>query len=387
MAYESDLSFVYFNPTKTSFGVNTVKSVGIEVDELGCKRALVVTDQCLCDLGMVEVIEKALGAKHAGTFNGCLQDSGVHIVDQGYAFAKDLEVDCLVSVGGGSVIDTAKGMAILLKEGGQLMDYAGMQMLRRPVTPHIVIPTTCGTGSEVTFAMVIKDWEKHQKLIFADYHVLPRVAMLDPKMVEGLPPMLTATTGMDAFCHAVEAIHSMQAEPMSDGMGMHAIRLLMKYMPRAVEDGHDLLARGQQQIAATMAGVAFGNAMIGLVHAMAHSIGALAGVPHGMANSILPPHCMTYNMDVSAEQYAMVAEAMGVKERGMSDEQAGEAAVQGIFELTKKMGVPQKLSEVGVKEDVLQEAAVLSLSDGSIVYNPKPVFEAEEVLGVYKNAF
>ncbi len=387
MAYDRDLSFVYFNPTKTNFGEGTVKSVGSDVDDLGCSRAVIVTDQCLCDLGLVEQVEKALGNRHVGTFNGCLQDSGVHIVDEGYAFAKDKEADILISVGGGSVIDTAKGMAILLKEGGKLMDYAGMQMLKRPVTPHIVIPTTCGTGSEVTFAMVIKDWEKHQKLIFADYHVLPKVAILDPKMVEKLPPMLTATTGMDAFCHAVEAIHSMQAEPISDGMGMHAIRLLMEYMPRAVQDGSDLFARGQQQIAALMAGVAFGNAMIGMVHAMAHSIGALAGIPHGMANSILLPHCMVYNMDVAADRYRLVADAMGVLKPGMSDEDAGMAAAEGIWELTKKMGVPQKLSEVGAKEEHLLPASELSLSDGSIVYNPKPVFEAEEVLGVFRKAF
>ncbi|MBC7252750.1 MAG: iron-containing alcohol dehydrogenase [Actinobacteria bacterium] len=387
MAYDADLSFIYKNYTRIIFGINSVKDVGAEVDHLKCSRAFIVTDKGVEAAGLVEKVQKALGNRFVGIYDECPQDSGYHIANQAAEIAREAGADCLVSVGGGSVIDTAKGMAILLKEGGRLEDYSGFQLLTRPQTPHIAIPTTAGTGSEVTYAFVLKDYEKNQKLLYGDDYIIPNTAILDPVMTQSLPPMLTATTGMDALTHAIEAIHALQAEPISDTMAFGAIRLIMEYLPRCVENGDDLVARGQQQIAATMAGVAFSNAQVGLVHAMAHSIGALCGVPHGMANSILLPYVMKYNMDECPDRYAFVAEAMGVKEKGMSDEEAAEAAINAVWELTKRMGVPQKLREVGVTEDVLPQAADMSLSDGSLVYNPKMIFEAEQVLEVYKEAF
>jgi aldehyde dehydrogenase (NAD+) len=387
MAYDKDLSFIYKNYTRLVFGANSVKDVGAEVDELKCSRAFIVTDQGVSAAGLVEMVEKALGSRCVGKFDQCPQDSGYHIVNQAAELATQAGADCLVSVGGGSVIDTAKGMAILVKNGGKLEDYSGFQMLTEPITPHIVIPTTAGTGSEVTYAFVIKDWEKNQKLLYADDYLIPNTAILDPVMTAGLPPMLTATTGMDALTHAVEAIHALQAEPISDYMAFGAIQLIMQYLPRCVEQGDDLVARGQQQIAATMAGIAFSNAQVGMVHAMAHCVGALYKVPHGMANSILLPHVMVYNMDECADRYALVARAMGVWEKGMSDLEASEAAANAVWELTKKMGVPQRLRDVGVPEEGLAEAADLALYDGSIVYNPKMVMEAEQVLEVYKKAW
>lgn len=387
MAYDRDLSFVYRNPTKLIFGENSATDIGIEVGELGCNKAFLVTDPGIVETGMPEGIIKALGNKFAGTFDQCIQDCGLHIINEAAEVAKAAGADCLVSLGGGSTIDTAKGMAILLTEGGKIEDYSGLQMLNRPQTPHIAIPTTAGTGSEVTYAFVVKDWEKNQKLIFADTFVIPNVGILDPTLTVGLPPGLTATTGMDAMTHAVEAIHALQAMPMSDAMAMHAIRLIMEYLPTCVENGSDLFARGQQQIAATMAGVAFGNAQIGMVHAMAHSVGGLFKVPHGLGNSIILPHVMLYNMDECADRYVMVAEAMGLDTKGMSDLEASEAAANAIWDLTKKVGVPQKLSEVGVPEDGLEAAADLALSDGSIVYNPKLIYETDQILEVYKKAY
>ncbi len=387
MAYDRELAFVYRNPTKLVFEENSVNEVGMEVEELNCSKAFVVTDKGVAEAGLTERVEKALGNKYVGTFDGCIQDSGIHIINEGAEKAKEKGADILVSVGGGSTIDTAKGMAILLKEGGKIQDYTGFQMLTRPQTPHIVIPTTAGTGSEVTYAAVVKDWDKNQKMIFADNHMIANVGILDPTMTAGMPPQLTATTGMDALTHAVEAIHAMQAEPVADAMALHAIRLIKEYLPTCVEKGDDLFARGQQLLASTMAGIAFGNAQVGLAHAMAHAVGGLFKVPHGLANSILLPYAMTYNMDECADRYALIARAMDLEVKGMSDEEAGEAAVNAIWELTKKMGVPQKLGEVGVPEEGLKDVADLALSDGSIVYNPKSIFDSEEILGVLKKAW
>jgi alcohol dehydrogenase class IV len=387
MAYDKDLSFIYKNFTRLAYGINAVKDVGAEVDELKCSKAFIVTDKGVTDAGLVEKVEKALGNKLVGKYDECPQDSGFHIVNQAAEIARKAGADCLVSVGGGSVIDTAKGMAILVSEGGNLEDYSGFQLLTHPITPHIVIPTTAGTGSEVTYAFVIKNWEKNQKLLYADDYLMPNTAILDPVMTQGLPPMLTATTGMDALTHAIEAIHALQAEPMSDYMAFGAIQMIMEHLPTCVEKGDDLVARGQQQIAATMAGIAFSNAQVGLVHAMAHCVGALFKVPHGMANSILLPYVMQFNLEDCSDRYALVARAMGVYEKGMSDEDASNAAIEAVWEFTRKMGVPQKLSEVGVAEAGLAEAAELAMYDGSMVYNPRIVMEAEEVLGVYKKAF
>jgi len=387
MAYDRDLSFIYRNPTKLIFGENSIGELIPEIEEMGCSKAFLVTDKGIVEAGLAERVEKALGSKLVGTFDGCIQDSGLHIINEAAEIAKEKDVDVLVSVGGGSTIDTAKGMAVILKEGGQIQDYAGMQMLSRPQTPHIVIPTTAGTGSEVTYALVVKDWDKNQKLIFADTFMTPNIGILDPTMTAGLPPQLTATTGMDALTHAIEAIHALQAEPIADGMALHAIRLIFEYLPTCVENGDDLFARGQQQIAATMAGIAFGNAQIGLVHAMAHTVGGLFKVPHGLANSVLLPHVMMYNLDECPDRYALVALGMGIDTSGMSEEEAGTAAANTIWELTKKMGVPQKLRDVGVPEEGLEEASEMCLYDGSVVYNPKPVFESEEVLAVYKEAW
>ncbi len=387
MAYDKDLAFIYKNYTRLVFGINSVKDVGAEVDLLKCSKAFIVTDKGVSEAGLAEKVEKALGNRYVGTFDGCPQDSGYHIVNQAAEMAREKGADCLISVGGGSVIDTAKGMAILLKEGGKLEDYSGFQLLTRPQTPHIAIPTTAGTGSEVTYAFVIKDWEKNQKLLYADDYIIPNTGILDPTMTQGLPPMLTAITGMDALTHAVEAIHALQAEPISDALACGAIQMITEYLPRCVENGDDLVARGQQQIAATMAGIAFSNAQVGLVHAMAHCVGALYQVPHGMANSILLPHVMKYNLEYCPDRYALVARAMGLDTRGMSDEEAGEAAIQAIWELTRKMGVPQKLREVNVPEDGLEQAADMALYDGSVVYNPRPVLDPEEVLQVYREAW
>lgn len=387
MAYDRDLSFIYRNPTKLIFGENSIGELIPEIEEMGCSKAFLVTDKGIVEAGLAERVEKALGSKLVGTFDGCIQDSGLHIINEAADAARETSTDVLVSVGGGSTIDTAKGMAVLLKEGGQIQDYAGMQILSRPQTPHIVIPTTAGTGSEVTYALVVKDWDKNQKLIFADTFMTPNTGILDPTMTAGLPPQLTATTGMDALTHAIEAIHALQAEPIADGMALHAIRLIFEYLPTCVENGDDLFARGQQQIAATMAGIAFGNAQIGLVHAMAHTVGGLFKVPHGLANSVLLPHVMMYNLDECPDRYALVALGMGIDTSGMSDEEAGTAAANTIWELTKKMGVPQKLREVGVPKEGLEEASEMCLYDGSVVYNPKPVFESEEVLAVYKEAW
>jgi alcohol dehydrogenase len=388
MPYDASLNFVFWSPTKIVFGEKTALDVAMEMETLKCKKGLIVTDKDLAkNTDIPEKIRKALGNLCVGIFSDVEADSGIHIVNQGANLGKELGADCLVSVGGGSAIDTAKGIAIVLKEGGKLQDYVGFQVLTRPQTPHIAIPTTAGTGSEVTYLAVIKDHQEGRKLIFGDYNILPNVAILDPKMIEGLPPGLTAATGMDAMCHAIEALHSLQREPMADGLALHAIRLIKEFLSRAVENGKDMTARGQMLIAANIAGAAFSNAQVGMVHALAHTVGAKFKVHHGLANSILLPACLRYNADICGDVYLDVLSALGVNTESIRSDEAGSAVAERIIEFTKKLGLPQRLRDVGVPEEGLKECSELALSDGAIVYNPKFISDSEEVLKVYQQAW
>ena len=311
----------------------------------------------------------------------------MEVVDRAAAYALSLGADVVVSLGGGSVMDTAKGMCILMREGGSLRDFQGMQMLTRPQTPHITIPTTAGTGSEVTGAAVVLDREQGQKILIYEYFITPQVAILDPRLTEKLPPGLTASTGMDALTHAVECYLSLQRNPISDAAALHAVRLVSRNLPAAVHNGTDLAARGQMQIGALLAGWAFSNALLGLTHALAHSLGAVCGLPHGLANGILLPQVMRYNLEVVPDLLADIAEAMGVSPRGLEKREAGEAAVYGMEDFLKRIGHPTRLRDVGIEEESLKVCAELALSDGSVIYNPRMVADAEEVLMVLKRAY
>jgi aldehyde dehydrogenase (NAD+) len=386
MHYDADLNFNYFAPTKVIFGAGSTSELPIEVRALG-EKAFLVTDQGLVETGLVDQVKHKLGDLLAGVYADVPQDSGMEVVDKGAERALAAGADVLVSLGGGSVIDTAKGMCIVMKEGGSLRDFQGMQMLTRPQTPHIVIPTTAGTGSEVTSGAVILDKDQGQKIIIFEYFNTPRAAILDPRMTEKLPPHLTASTGMDAMTHAVESYAAQARNPISDSAALHAIKLIVKFLPVCVEHGEDLAARGQMQIAALLAGWAFSNAMVGLVHAMAHSLGAVCRIPHGLANGILLPHVMRFNLDEIPELTADIAEAMGAATSGMDTLSRANAAVDKMQAFAKSIGLNQRLSDLGVNENALKQCAELSMSDGSIVYNPKMIMDAQEVLQVYLKAY
>jgi alcohol dehydrogenase len=388
MRYGKDLSFLHFSPTKVVFGARSLAELPSEIDDLGRSRALVVTDEVLAArTDLVDRVKRALGRRFAGVYASVTPDSGVAIVDAGARLAKEVSADVVVSIGGGSSIDTAKGIAIVHAFGGSLRDHQGFQGMSAPTTPHIAIPTTAGTGSEVTKVAVIKDEAASQKLLFGDFHLYPRVAILDPELTVGMPAAITAGTGLDALTHAVEALHAMQAEPIADALALHAIRLLVAHLPRVIQDPSDLVARGQMLLAATIAGIAFDNAQVGLVHAIAHTVGARHHVHHGTANAIALPHVMRFNADVTAEAYREAGAAMGVDTKALGDEAAVDLVARAIERLVADVGLPTRYRDVGVPESDLEALAEASLSDGAIVYNPKPVTDAAEVLGVLRAAY
>jgi alcohol dehydrogenase len=234
---------------------------------------------------------------------------------------------------------------------------------------------------------VVLDKDQGQKIIIFEYFNTPRVAILDPRMTENLPAHLTASTGMDAMTHAVESYVARARNPISDAAALHAIKLIVKYLPQALADGANIIARGQMQIAALLAGWAFSNAMVGLVHAMAHSLGAVCRIPHGLANGILLPHVMRYNCDEIPDLTADIAAAMGVAADDMDRSGQAIAAADKMAAFAQSVGLDQRLKDFNVTQEQLKECAELSMSDGSIIYNPKMVMDAEAVFSIYRMAF
>ncbi len=386
--YGADLNFSVYQPTRVVFGDGSVSEAALECKRLGVERAVIVTDRFLREkTDVVARVQKALGPRYAGTYDGVIPDTGVEVIDQGAAFCRTLSCDGLVSVGGGSAIDTAKGMAIVLTEGGSIRDHQGASRLSRRQTPHLAIPTPAGTGSEVSLYIVVKDHAAHEKMHFMEDRIIPDTALLDPSVTLGMPKMLTAATGLDALTHAIEAYTSINRNPIADGHALQAIRLIHQHLLAAVENGQDKVARGQMLLAACVAGMAFNSTGVGLVHAMAHVIGARHGIHHGTANAICLPHVMRFNSDELGARYRDIAQVMDVDVRALSDEAAGHAAADAVTRLLQSVGLPLRLRDVQVPEAELPSLAEGSLSDGAIVYNGKFAADQDLVLGVYREAY
>jgi alcohol dehydrogenase class IV len=276
---------------------------------------------------------------------------------------------------------------VTLKNGGKANDHLNLLTLTAAQVPHIAIPTTSGTGSEVTNVAVLTSHGAGRKLFIADTHIMPDVAILDPRFVVTMPRGLTVATAMDAMTHAVEALSSVMANQICDGQALHAIRLIRENLPLVIADPNDEQARLNMQIAATMAGWAFTIAQVGLAHGMAHTIGTLHHVPHGTACGIVLPKVMRYNVDHAAPKLALVAEALGVRTAGMSERDAALAAADAVEALMGKVGHPLRLRDVGVPEGGLEACAFHAIADTADLFNPRPVTDPADILRLYTEAY
>jgi len=381
------LEFLFTLPTRIVFALGSAREAGLELDRAGGTRCVLVTDRFLRErTNMTSRVEAALGARLACVYDGVVPDAPVATVEEAAELARRHGADSVVSVGGGSALDTGKGVALLLAEGGPLARHQGFQRVGRRIAPHVAVPTTAGTGSEVSYAFIVKDDAMHRKTLYCDHHFIPDVAILDPTLTSALPPRLTAATGLDALTHAIEALHSLQAEPIADALALHAIRLVRRALLRAVRDGGDLAARSDMLLAATLAGAAFSNAQVGLVHAMAHTVGASHGLHHGHANAICLPHVIVWNAEFAPEPYVAAADAMGLGPFA-SDRIAAHALAGALWDLASHCGLETSLASMQVAEEALGTLAEGTLSDGSIVYNPRPIRSADDVLPVWRAAF
>lgn len=380
-------SFGYDCPTRVIAGHGCLSSISKAVAEKECSRVLIVTDEGVAGAGLAELVKNALGDFCAGIYDQIPSDPDLEAVDKATEAARKLDADCIVSVGGGSVIDAAKGVCVTLKNGGKVNDHLNMLVLTEPQIPHIVIPTTAGTGSEVTSASVLTNEKAGRKLFIVDTKIMPDVAILDPRFTLTLPKEQTVMTAMDAMTHAVEAMSSTMANPICDGMALQAIRLISENLPVVVEDGLNEEARLNMQIAATMAGWAFTVAQVGLAHGMAHTVGTLHHVHHGAACGIVLPKVMRFNVDHVTGKLAQVAQALGVNTAPMEEREAALAAADAIEVLMEKVGHPMRLRDVGVPEDSLPICAFHAVADTAVIFNGRSVVDPNEILEVFKQAY
>lgn len=397
-------TFTFINPTRILFGEGTAAGAADSLAELALSNPILVTDKILLEKGVLDPVFESLGRRDLATFDDVPSDSDVDCVRRAVELARSSSCDGVLAVGGGSVIDTAKVINIGLSLDLDPIEYEGINVLTERLRPLIAIPTTAGTGSEASAVAMIKDKQSAKKLLFGSRYLFADLAILDPSMLLTLPPKLTAATGLDAVTHALEAYVSLGANPISDALSLKALEFLFRYLPLAVENGQDMQARAYTLLASNMAGTAFTNAGVGVVHALAHTVGAKFSVHHGIANAIFLPYGMELNMAAASHRYAEVwnylcnafAGCTGA-DRHLSakfvrkEEQAesGQLLVGAVRELLDKCKLPTRLRDVSVPqlaEDALQELTGTAMTDPAIMFNPQQATE-EELVDILKGAY
>ncbi|MDM0463905.1 L-threonine dehydrogenase [Clostridium perfringens] len=381
------MSYKFFMPSISLMGADCLKDAGEQVAELGFKKALIVTDKVLGQIGIVKKVTDVLDNKDIeyAIYDETKPNPTVKNVNDGLALLKEKECDFVISLGGGSAHDCAKGIALLATNGGEIKDYEGVDKSKKPQLPIVGINTTAGTGSEMTLFAIITDEERHIKMALVDKHLTPIIAVNDPMLMLAMPKSLTAATGMDALTHAIEAYVSTSATPITDACAEKAIELISNYLVNAVENGQDVEARDMMAYAEYLAGMAFNNASLGYVHAMAHQLGGFYNLPHGVCNAILLPHVQEYNKATSASRLAKIAKIMGGNIEGLTDEQGADLCIDMIKSLSQTVGIPEGLGVLGVKESDFETLATNALNDACSLTNPRKG-NLEEVIAIFKKA-
>jgi alcohol dehydrogenase len=379
--------FEFFIPSVTKMGIGSVKQLGASAKFLGGTKALLVTDKGMVSLGVADQIKQLLEESGVQTviFGGAEPNPTDLNVRAGLKEYRENKCDMLVSLGGGSSHDCAKGIGIVATNDGDIRDFAGIDSVPKPLPPFIAINTTAGTASEMTRFAVITNTDIHVKMIFATARITPTIAINDPVLMVGMPPALTAATGMDALTHAVEAYVAALANPVTDACALAAIKLVADYLPQAVANGDNLEARDKMAYAEYLAGMAFNNAGIGIVHAMAHQPGALLNKPHGVCNAILLPYGCAFNLIACPQRFADIAIAMGVNPAGLTTMEVAEKGVEAIRKLSVAVGIPAGLGAIGVKESDIQLLSENAIKDICCLFNPRKI-KIEDITRLYKEA-
>lgn len=375
---------------ETSYhGSGAIKEIVNEVKARMFKKAFIVTDEDLVKFKVVNKVTDLLDENHLEyvIYDKVEANPTVQMVKEGVAKYKEANADYIIAIGGGSPQDTAKGIGIIINnpEFSDVLSLEGVAPTKNKAVPIIAVATTAGTAAETTINYVITDTEKKRKFVCVDVHDIPVVAIVDPDMMSSMPKGLTASTGLDALTHAIEGYTTLGAWELADTLNLKAIELIARSLRKACDNdpkGREDMALGQY-----MTGMAFSNVGLGVVHGMAHPLGAFYGTAHGVANALLLPYVMEYNKDYTNDKYAQIAKAMGVKGvETMNQEQYREAAIHAVIQLSRDCGIPQTLKEIGVKEEDLEALTDSAMADVCTGGNPRPC-QREEILQVYKTAY
>ena len=381
-------SYGYFMPPVTIMGVSCLEDIADYIKPMGFKKALIVSDKVLVEIQLVKKLTDVLDKIEVEyvIFDGAQPNPTVSNVNDGLKMLTENNCDFVISFGGGSPHDCAKGIALVAANGGKIEDYEGLNKSAKPQLPLIAVNTTSGTASQMTRFCIITDESRHVKMAIVDWHTTAVIAVDDADLMVAMPPSLTAATGMDALTHAVEAYVSTIATPVTDCAAIKAVELIASYLRRAVAAGKDMEAREMMTYAEYLAGVAFNNASLGYVHAMAHQLGGFYDLPHGVCNAILLPAVEDYNAKVVPERFVAIAKAMGKNTDGLSDAEAAGAALDAIRELSADIGIPAGLKELkGFDAADIPTLAVNALKDACGLTNPKQATQ-EEIENIYRAA-
>lgn len=369
------------------FGAGARKELPEVLNRMGVKKALVCTDKGLLKVGTAQKVTEVLdqcGFPYE-IFSEVKPNPTVTNVKDGIKAFADAKADCIIAIGGGSAMDTAKGIGIVTNnpEFSDIVSLEGVAPTKKKSVPIIALPTTAGTGAEVTINYVIIDEERQAKMVCVDPNDIPAVAIVDAELMYSLPKSLTAATGMDALTHAIEGYITKGAWVMSDMYELQAIKMIAEFLPLAVEEPTNPKGREGMALAQYIAAQAFSNVGLGLVHGMAHPMGSLHDIPHGVANALLLPTIMEFNMPKCIEKFGVIAQTMGVDTTGMSAQEAAQAAVDAVKALSIRVGIPQTLTALGIKEEDIPALAAQAIADVCTPGNPRDVTEAE-IIELYK---
>ncbi len=368
-------------------GPGSFQQVGEKMSSLNADKALIVTDKGLKEAGMADELKAIIedAGKEAAIFDGSEPNPTDKNVEAGEQAYKKEKCDIVISLGGGSSHDCAKGIRLVASNGGNIKDFEGLDQSENSDVPMIAVNTTAGTASEMTRFCIITDTDRKVKMAIVDWRTTPEISINDPKLMIKKPSKLTAATGMDALTHAVEAYVSPDHTPVTDAVALQAINLISKNLRTAVANGDDFEARDQMAYAQFLAGMAFNNAGLGYVHAMAHQLGGFYNLPHGVCNAILLPHVEKFNLIASPNRFKNIAIAMEENVEGLSDREAAEVALDAIKTLSEDIGIPSGLSEIGVKEEDLKIMAENAMNDVCSLFNPRKA-SLEDVVSIFKDA-
>ncbi|MCK9817067.1 L-threonine dehydrogenase [Pseudomonas chlororaphis] len=382
------MSSTFFIPAVNIMGNGCLDEAMIAIRNYGFRKALIVTDAGLAKAGVASMVAEKLAMQDIDSlvFDGAKPNPSIDNVEQGLAQLQQGQCDFVISLGGGSPHDCAKGIALCATNGGHIRDYEGVDRSSKPQLPLIAINTTAGTASEMTRFCIITDESRHVKMAIVDRNVTPLLSVNDPALMVAMPKGLTAATGMDALTHAIEAYVSTAANPITDACALKAIGMISNNLREAVRDGSDLVARENMAYAQFLAGMAFNNASLGFVHAMAHQLGGFYDLPHGVCNAVLLPHVQSFNAMVCADRLTDVAHAMGADIRGFSPEEGAQAAITAIRTLAKDVEIPAGLRELGAKLQDIPVLATNALKDACGLTNPRAA-DQRQIEEIFRSAF